>query len=80
VELKEGELICLECDGVGFDDYTCPKCHGHGKLDWVEMIVGKNDGFMVEPGVYITEVDEMRKMIVGSLGIPPKYLGYKDKK
>mgnify|MGYP002628955923 CR=1 FL=1 len=22
-------------------DY-CPKCHGSGKLDWVEVVVGKN--------------------------------------
>jgi DnaJ-class molecular chaperone len=50
--LKEGELICPKCDGLGFTNkiqkdkiglfkYTCPKCKGRGKLDWIENVVGK---------------------------------------
>jgi len=52
--LKEGELICPECDGIGFPGkvklqgdkvglfkYVCSKCQGDGKLDWVENVVGK---------------------------------------
>ena len=54
-DLEEGELICNKCEGGGtwpqlFMDehnndaanyYICPKCHGAGKLDWIERIVGK---------------------------------------
>ncbi len=52
--LKEGELVCPVCDGRGWiydhPTYTtkfyhsgsqCKKCHGIGKLDWIELIVGK---------------------------------------
>jgi hypothetical protein len=53
MNLKPGEYICDECDGSGVDAkyenylyeyrdyYKCPKCHGEGKLDWVEKVVGK---------------------------------------
>ncbi len=57
-KLKDGEIICDECNGAGkitdrrfvnleSDPYVkrCPKCHGDGKLDWVENIVGKTDDF-----------------------------------
>jgi hypothetical protein len=48
-DLKEGEVICNKCDGEGVIlhyipevmDYTCPKCQGCGKLDWIENVVGK---------------------------------------
>jgi len=41
---KEGDVICDECDGKGYTDggpFDCHKCHGMGKLDWIENIVGK---------------------------------------
>jgi hypothetical protein len=51
--LNPGEVICDECEGGRFrydlDNYdigkynTCPKCHGIGKLDWVENVVGKKE-------------------------------------
>lgn len=37
VELEQGEVICSSCSGVG----SCSKCHGDGKLDWIENILGK---------------------------------------
>jgi hypothetical protein len=54
-DLEEGEVICNKCEGGGTwpqlfmdeynDDsaqyYICPKCHGNGKLDWIEKICGK---------------------------------------
>ena len=50
-DLKEGEVICNKCKGTGSTSpansresiyyQVCYKCHGRGKLDWVEMIVGK---------------------------------------
>ena len=50
--LEEGEVICSKCEGVGFVDKiksdntslykgSCPKCHGTGKLDWIENVLGK---------------------------------------
>jgi hypothetical protein len=53
LKLEAGEIICDKCDGKTFIQYTekrgngfypmkmvCPKCKGHGKLDWVENITG----------------------------------------
>ena len=51
MKLKEGEMICDECNGTGqfIEELTerskkwtwCPKCNGSGKLDWIEMCMGK---------------------------------------
>jgi len=51
IELKEGEIICPKCKGKGTycfkgvysNKRICEKCFGSGKLDWVEIIVGKKD-------------------------------------
>jgi hypothetical protein len=67
IELKDGEQICSECKGKGsvrevndggfiIRHSKCEKCHGYGKLDWIEMIVGKR-GWCFKPGIYIKEVD-----------------------
>jgi hypothetical protein len=56
-KLKPGEIVCEECKGTGYDlkvpdvedqytleyrrHYKCDKCHGVGKFDWIEVIVGK---------------------------------------
>ena len=95
--LKEGETICSECNGTGENKpgkrlgitIACRKCCGHGKLDWVEMIVGKGS-WRVRPGVYISEIDlsaqvpsfeqsikEIRESIIKSFKIPESLL--KDK-
>jgi len=56
-KLKDGEVICPECDGFRYKKYHqltrrekdrkglihCPKCQGSGKLDWIENITGKKD-------------------------------------
>lgn len=97
--LKEGETICPECKGKGeFPVLTgkgiirwydaCEKCLGHGKLDWVEMIVGKSS-WRIRPGVYTKEIDlthlvpsfeqdieKIRQSIIKSCGIPKEYLGF----
>ena len=52
MKLKPGEVVCNRCNGSGkypssnnsstcIDSYKCFKCHGTGKLDWIENIVGK---------------------------------------
>ena len=66
MKLKEGEVICPECEGVEFDDYRCPKCHGYGKLDWVEIIVGKR-GWVIKPGVYVRDLDMKTLKPIGSM-------------
>ncbi len=48
-KLKEGEEICDSCRGTGkvlssnvaSPCNECPKCHGTGKLDWIEKVTGK---------------------------------------
>lgn len=52
MKLEEGEVICPKCEGGGSfpkkfakleDPYyrCCHKCLGAGKLDWIELCVGK---------------------------------------
>jgi len=43
INLKDGEVICPECKGHSYNDYSryCHRCFGAGKLDWIDMIVGK---------------------------------------
>jgi hypothetical protein len=49
IELEPGEEICPHCEGKGeepgkyIEGYrmTCRKCWGEGKLDWIEMAMGK---------------------------------------
>ena len=51
VQLKEGEVICDRCQGTCHEPNSndndelcteiCGRCLGHGKLDWIENIVGK---------------------------------------
>jgi len=40
-------MICPDCEGSYLDSadyyYSCHRCHGLGKLDWIEMIVGKDN-------------------------------------
>lgn len=53
-KLKPGEVKCEKCKGTGYNLKApdnnipryqklppCPKCHGSGKLDWIENVVGK---------------------------------------
>jgi DnaJ-class molecular chaperone len=47
-ESDSSKIVCNVCNGkrklkIKEDNpisYYCPKCHGKGKLDWVENIVG----------------------------------------
>jgi len=56
LKINPGEYICSKCKGkrkipieedhtrlIGIigTKVTCPTCHGTGKLDWIEKIVGK---------------------------------------
>lgn len=43
IELEDGEVICPKCKGHSPDYYSryCNRCFGVGKLDWIEMIIGK---------------------------------------
>ena len=40
--LNEGEVKCGRCNGTGKRErrFTCPKCLGKGKLDWVTNAMG----------------------------------------
>ena len=45
IELEDGEVICPECKGHTYNNIFryCHKCFGDGKLDWIDMIVGKDN-------------------------------------
>jgi len=33
---------CPKCNGIGlYNKFSCDRCHGSGKLDWIEYIKGK---------------------------------------
>jgi len=49
-KLTLGEVRCKKCKGKGLVrvntlenklERMCPKCFGIGKLDWIEVVVGK---------------------------------------
>ena len=46
-KLGKDEVICNKCGGSGLHRfrkrrYICSKCLGAGKLDWIEICMGKN--------------------------------------
>ena len=44
LDIQEWEVLCQKCKGESFltgNWWECNKCYGHGKLDWIEKIVGK---------------------------------------
>ena len=51
IQLGEGEVICGRCKGTCHEPNSndndelcteiCSRCLGHGKLDWIENIIGK---------------------------------------
>ena len=72
IKLEEGEIICSKCNGSGesytdpiyveyFGNKSCKKCKGKGKLDWIEVIVGKKHivpiPFSIRTGIYIAKYD-----------------------
>jgi len=68
MKLEEGEVFCPKCNGGGSYPYKfvkledpkycrCNKCLGTGKLDWIEMCVGKKSYMYIKPGVYTQEID-----------------------
>jgi len=48
IELSDGEVMCPKCEGrstvygQGTGMYnSCDRCWGSGKLDWIELVMGK---------------------------------------
>ncbi len=66
--LDPGDIICLKCEGLGWltkdlsreNDwqYTCDKCWGAGKLDWIERIMGKPSPHHTLKGDWSIEMDQ----------------------
>ena len=62
MKLEPGEVLCPECKG-GKEIWFCPRCLGTGKLDWVELCMGKKEKcHYIKPGVYTQEVDLSAKI------------------
>ena len=46
-ELDFGEVVCPECNGSCVGEWeqpaysSCQRCWGAGKLDWIELVMGK---------------------------------------
>ena len=47
IELEDGEVMCPECKGHSYKEcfWYCSRCYGAGKLDWIDMIVGKEEPY-----------------------------------
>lgn len=70
--LEEGEILCPQCIGTGkagtvkekgkqiyFTELgTCDKCWGDGKLDWVDLIMGKPNPRRTLKGDWTLELEE----------------------
>lgn len=70
--LEEGEILCPQCIGTGkagtvkekgkpiyFTELgTCDKCWGDGKLDWVDLIMGKPNPLRTLKGDWTLEMHE----------------------
>ena len=82
INLKEGEAICPECNGIGggfskkFEKLwlNCGKCGGDGKLDWVEMILGK------KPIEFLYTPDGLRKEMASKLRMEMEMINARNKK
>jgi len=94
--LKEGETICPECKGKGKHPVVnekgiirgynaCEKCLGHGKLDWVERVVGKRipwewrtvnitNSLQLQQSLLEQSLKEIRESIIKVYGISPEHI------
>jgi len=51
-KVGESEIICPKCGGEGttpgvnYSYRICTKCLGSGKLDWIELCMGKNKRYV----------------------------------
>ena len=53
MKLNKGEIICPECNGLSYIEYSgyksikihmrCRKCIGEGKVDWIDNIIIHNN-------------------------------------
>lgn len=44
ITLEDGEIVCDKCRGD--NSWSCTKCFGYGKLDWIENIIGKSESLL----------------------------------
>jgi hypothetical protein len=47
VPIEIGDVICPKCKGLAYEEpqqgaySSCDRCWGDGKLDWIELVMGK---------------------------------------
>lgn len=70
VELLDGEELCPKCNGFpktrnGIIETTCLHCKGHGKVDWVDHIMGNSRPKNKLRATWTIEVEEDLKLCYG---------------
>lgn len=68
--LKEGEVICDQCNGTGFweeNGLQCYKCLGKGKLDWVSNAMGGYKPIVVDWGTSISSNNKIEDKFVKAM-------------
>jgi hypothetical protein len=80
------EYVCDKCNGTGgednpmddgYYDLSCPKCHGSGKLNWIENLFGKADPWITPwnpPEGYSREIEKLKQELEKVIGLPRRYL------
>lgn len=87
IPLKEGEIVCNDCNGCGeiniFEDdedihyENCSKCKGTGKLDWIEVVVGKRKAmFKIDYDINSLYSFTINSINSKSSGIEPPFSKY----
>jgi len=72
-KLREGEIECSKCKGIGSDSdgFRCMKCGGNGKVDWVSNVMGPKLSRSALDNVNIRRLlSHIKKTVENSFAVP----------